>query len=105
MMTKRTLLMQMEEIADASRRLNALLSDPEPGLSSWVGMVGSTLDEIAAHAPSFERRASVAVTTEDKRVGETFLSALCGTPKEGHPPAKVMEMARIISEIRTVCGA
>ena len=104
MMTMKTLKTQMEVIADASRRLNALLSDPQPGLSSWVGLVGTTLDEIAAHAPSFERRISVAVTTEDTRVGETFLSALCGTPKGGHPREKVVKMARLICELRAVCG-
>lgn len=96
--------MKLEQIKDATRRLNDLMSDPQPGLGTWCTFMGKVLDELAEHAPSFERIESVSVTTDDKRIAEQFLTAICGVPKDGHPPQKVTEMARIVGEIRGVCG-
>jgi len=48
-----------EEIAilrDKASRLVSLLTHPEPGLSTWRHFVGVALDDLALHAPHFERK-------------------------------------------------
>jgi hypothetical protein len=47
---------KIRAIKNASDRLHSLMSDPQPGLFTWVGMVGRVLTELAAFAPTTEHK-------------------------------------------------
>jgi hypothetical protein len=46
----------ISKLAELAHRLNALMQDPHPGLSTWHGAVGRTLNELAELAPTKEER-------------------------------------------------
>lgn len=48
----------IEKLQDLSRRFSGLMADPEPGIGAWAVVLGRTLDEIAAFAPSATRNES-----------------------------------------------
>ena len=38
--------MKIEELQELSRRLDALLSDPQPGLMSWCGALNDVMNKL-----------------------------------------------------------
>lgn len=52
---KMTLDERIQELKQKACRLNSLLDDPHPGLATWMIAVGRAIDDIAEHAPSYEK--------------------------------------------------
>ncbi len=50
-----TLAERIQELKDKNDRLTRLLAEPEPGIGTWAMMVARAVDDIAEHAPSYEK--------------------------------------------------
>ena len=50
-----TLDERVQELKGKSDRLASLLADPQPGLGTWAMMVARALDDLAEHAPGYEK--------------------------------------------------
>jgi hypothetical protein len=42
-------------IQESVQKLQSLLADPQPGLSTWLRAVSDALDAVAKHAPSYSK--------------------------------------------------
>ncbi len=50
-----TLAERIQELKDKNDRLTKLLAEPEPGIGMWAVAVSRALDDLAEHAPSYDK--------------------------------------------------
>jgi hypothetical protein len=104
----RSLILTISErnkLTDAVVRLDKLMHDPQEGTSVWRDVTGQVLDEVAAFAPSYQKKDKISfgVTTSDKIIALRFLDLLVGG-RDVHSAWKIAELASIIAEMRRVCS-